>query len=124
MAVPNAVCQKVESIPLFVCEWLFLSLGRIPRPFASHGRRAQVMRPVGRRRTTGDVRLGLESYLVLASYRLGPKWLDPDLIFRTHLALAKFKEAKIEDPATCFKGKTVRVTGEVVLYQGKPQIAV
>src|SRR5262249_40350904 len=43
-------------------------------------------------------------------------------VFISKDALAKFKEAKIDDPATYYKGKTVRVTGKVVLYQGKPQI--
>jgi|SRR6516165_10052444 DNA/RNA endonuclease YhcR with UshA esterase domain len=37
-------------------------------------------------------------------------------------ALAKFKEAKIDDPAAHFKGKTVRVEGKVVLYRDKPEI--
>ncbi len=37
-------------------------------------------------------------------------------------ALAKFKEAKIDDPAAHFKGKTVRAEGKVVLYQNRPEI--
>jgi DNA/RNA endonuclease YhcR with UshA esterase domain len=37
-------------------------------------------------------------------------------------ALARFKEAKIDDPAAHFKGKTVRVEGKVVLYREKPEI--
>jgi uncharacterized protein (TIGR03067 family) len=37
-------------------------------------------------------------------------------------ALAKFKEAKIENPAAHFKGKTVQVTGKVVLYNNRPEI--
>jgi uncharacterized protein (TIGR03067 family) len=37
-------------------------------------------------------------------------------------ALDKFKAAGIEDPAAHFKGKTVRVTGTVSLYQNRPQI--
>jgi DNA/RNA endonuclease YhcR with UshA esterase domain len=36
----------------------------------------------------------------------------------------KFKEAKVDDPAAQFKGKTVRVTGTVKLYRDKPEIAV
>ncbi len=39
-------------------------------------------------------------------------------------ALAKFKEAKIDDPAAHYKGKVVRVVGEVVLYQNRPEIKV
>ena len=37
-------------------------------------------------------------------------------------ALTKFKEAKIDDPAAHFKGKTVRAEGKVVLYQKHPEI--
>jgi DNA/RNA endonuclease YhcR with UshA esterase domain len=36
----------------------------------------------------------------------------------------KFGEAKIDDPAAHFKGKTVRVTGTVKLYREKPEIVV
>jgi DNA/RNA endonuclease YhcR with UshA esterase domain len=39
-------------------------------------------------------------------------------------ALEKFREAKIEDPAAHFKGKTILVTGKVTIYREKPQIAV
>jgi len=39
-------------------------------------------------------------------------------------ALKKFQEAKIDDPAAHFKGKTILVTGKVTLYREKPQIAV
>ena len=38
--------------------------------------------------------------------------------------LAKFKKAKVEDPAEHFKGKTIRVTGTVKLYNNRPEIAV
>jgi DNA/RNA endonuclease YhcR with UshA esterase domain len=37
-------------------------------------------------------------------------------------ALKKFKDAKIEDPAAHFKGKTVRVKGTVKLFHEKPEI--
>jgi DNA/RNA endonuclease YhcR with UshA esterase domain len=37
-------------------------------------------------------------------------------------ALAKFKEAKIDDPAAYFKGKTVEVKGKVTLYREHPEI--
>jgi DNA/RNA endonuclease YhcR with UshA esterase domain len=37
-------------------------------------------------------------------------------------ALAKFKEAKIDDPAAFFKGKTVEVKGKVTLYREHPEI--
>jgi DNA/RNA endonuclease YhcR with UshA esterase domain len=37
-------------------------------------------------------------------------------------ALAKFKEAKIDDPSSHFKGKLVRAQGKVVLYQNRPEI--
>jgi DNA/RNA endonuclease YhcR with UshA esterase domain len=39
-------------------------------------------------------------------------------------ATAKFKEAKIDDPAVHFIGKTIRVTGKVVLFKDKPEIKV
>src|SRR5262249_54436469 len=38
--------------------------------------------------------------------------------------LAKFKKAKIDDPAAFYKGKILRVTGTVTEYQKKPQIKV
>ena len=39
-------------------------------------------------------------------------------------ALARFKEARIDDPAAHFKGKTIKVTGKVTLYQERPEIKV
>jgi DNA/RNA endonuclease YhcR with UshA esterase domain len=39
-------------------------------------------------------------------------------------ALAKFKEAKVNDPREHFKGKVVRVTGTVTKNRDKPQIKV
>jgi len=44
-------------------------------------------------------------------------------VFINRDALAKFKEAKL-DPAADFKGKTVQVTGKVVLYNKHPEIVV
>ena len=38
--------------------------------------------------------------------------------------VAKFKEARVDDPAAHFKGKTILVTGKVTLYQERPQIRV
>jgi DNA/RNA endonuclease YhcR with UshA esterase domain len=43
-------------------------------------------------------------------------------VFLDKESLAKFKEAKIEDPAAHFKGKTVQVKGKVTLYRDRPQI--
>lgn len=37
-------------------------------------------------------------------------------------ATAKFKDAKIDDPAAHFKGKTVEVKGKVTLFKDRPQI--
>jgi DNA/RNA endonuclease YhcR with UshA esterase domain len=37
---------------------------------------------------------------------------------------ARFTEAKIDDPATHFKGKVIRVTGTVSLRENRPQIEV
>src|SRR5262245_5521260 len=45
-------------------------------------------------------------------------------VFIDQEALAKFKEAKIEDPAVEFKGKTVQVKGKVTLYRDRPEIKV
>jgi DNA/RNA endonuclease YhcR with UshA esterase domain len=45
-------------------------------------------------------------------------------VFISKEALPKFREAKIDDPAAHFKGKTILVTGKVTLYREKPQIAV
>jgi N-acetylneuraminic acid mutarotase len=45
-------------------------------------------------------------------------------VFIPAAALGTFKAAKIDDPRTYYKGKTVRVTGTVTLYREKPQIKV
>ena len=37
---------------------------------------------------------------------------------------ARFKDAGIDDPAAHFKGKTIRVTGTVVVHENRPRIAV
>jgi DNA/RNA endonuclease YhcR with UshA esterase domain len=37
-------------------------------------------------------------------------------------AMAKFKEAKIDDPEKHFKGKLVQATGKVVMYRDRPEI--
>jgi DNA/RNA endonuclease YhcR with UshA esterase domain len=45
-------------------------------------------------------------------------------VFIPEEAVEKFKKAKVEDPRTHFKGKTILVTGTVTLYREKPQIKV
>ena len=45
-------------------------------------------------------------------------------VFIDKEALAKFKEAKIDDPAAHFKGKAIKVTGKVTLYHERPEIKV
>lgn len=45
-------------------------------------------------------------------------------VFIGREAMAKFKEAKIPDPAARYKGKTIVVRGKVTLHREKPQIAV
>jgi DNA/RNA endonuclease YhcR with UshA esterase domain len=45
-------------------------------------------------------------------------------VFLDKEALAKFKEAKIEDPAGHYQGKTIQVKGKVKLYRDRPEIAV
>jgi hypothetical protein len=45
-------------------------------------------------------------------------------VFLPKETAAKFKQAKIDDPAAQFKGKTIRVTGTVSLYRKRPQIRV
>jgi DNA/RNA endonuclease YhcR with UshA esterase domain len=45
-------------------------------------------------------------------------------VFIDKEAIAKYKEAKIEDPATQFKGKTIQVKGKVTLYRDRPEIKV
>jgi DNA/RNA endonuclease YhcR with UshA esterase domain len=42
----------------------------------------------------------------------------------TETGKGKFKEAKIDDPAGYFKGKTIRVTGVVTVKGNQPQIEV
>jgi hypothetical protein len=45
-------------------------------------------------------------------------------LFISGTTLEKFKKAKIDDPKTFYKGKTVHATGTVTLYQEKPQIKI
>ncbi len=51
---------------------------------------------------------------------------DPDnlAVAVTSIGKANFKEAKIDDPAGYFKGKTIRVTGTVILTKNRPAIEV
>jgi DNA/RNA endonuclease YhcR with UshA esterase domain len=37
-------------------------------------------------------------------------------------ALANFKKAKIDDPATHFRGKTIEAKGKVVLFKDRPEL--
>jgi DNA/RNA endonuclease YhcR with UshA esterase domain len=45
-------------------------------------------------------------------------------VFIPEAALAKFKEAKIDDPREFYKGKVIRVTGTVTAFKDKPQIKI
>jgi DNA/RNA endonuclease YhcR with UshA esterase domain len=45
-------------------------------------------------------------------------------VFIGRTGLDKFARAKIDDPATHFKGKTIRVSGTVKLYMNRPEIVV
>jgi DNA/RNA endonuclease YhcR with UshA esterase domain len=49
---------------------------------------------------------------------------DNFAIFISKDVLPKFKEAKIDDPADFYKGKTIRVTGTVTVYDGAPRIEI
>ena len=42
----------------------------------------------------------------------------------TEIGKGKFSEAKVDDPAGHFKGKTIRVTGAVTVKDYQPQIEV
>ena len=65
--------------------------------------------------------------------RRGEIYLDSEEDFKDEKNLAvvlnragaaRFKKAGIDDPAGHFKGKTIRVTGTVVLHEGRPRIVV
>ncbi|MDX1944170.1 MAG: hypothetical protein SFU86_02085 [Pirellulaceae bacterium] len=45
-------------------------------------------------------------------------------VFIPTSALKRFKEAQIDDVATHFRGKTIRVAGTVMLFKDKPQIKI
>jgi DNA/RNA endonuclease YhcR with UshA esterase domain len=45
-------------------------------------------------------------------------------VFIPKESVEKFKKAKIDNPGMHFKGKTIRVTGTVILYREKPEIKV
>jgi DNA/RNA endonuclease YhcR with UshA esterase domain len=49
---------------------------------------------------------------------------DNFTVFIAKEVLPKFKEAKIDDPADYYKGKTIRVTGTVTVYDGEPRIEI
>jgi DNA/RNA endonuclease YhcR with UshA esterase domain len=49
---------------------------------------------------------------------------DNFTVFINKTGTDSLKEAKIEDPEAHFKGKTIRVTGTVVLYKDRPEIIV
>jgi DNA/RNA endonuclease YhcR with UshA esterase domain len=49
---------------------------------------------------------------------------DNFTIFLPGGVLEKFKDAQIEDPAIFYMGKTIRVTGVVILVDEKPQIKI
>ena len=42
----------------------------------------------------------------------------------TETGKGKFREVKIDDPAGHFKGRTIRVTGKVIVKDNQPQIEV
>jgi hypothetical protein len=42
----------------------------------------------------------------------------------TDVGKGRFGEAKLDDPAGHFKGKTIRVTGKVIVKGSQPQIEV
>ncbi len=52
------------------------------------------------------------------------KSADNFTIFIAKEVLAKFKDTKIDNPADFYKGKTIRVTGTVTMYDGKSRIEV
>ena len=52
------------------------------------------------------------------------KSADNFTIYIAKEVLPKFKEAKIDDPTDYYKGKTIRVTGTVTVYEDKPRIEV
>jgi DNA/RNA endonuclease YhcR with UshA esterase domain len=43
-------------------------------------------------------------------------------VFIPEEVVEKFKKAKVDDPKTFYKGKTVHVTGTVTMFREKPQI--
>ncbi len=63
----------------------------------------------------------------------GEIYLDSEENFRdsknlgvvvTRAGAAKFKEAGVDDPAEHFRGKTIRVTGTVIIKEERPRIEV
>jgi DNA/RNA endonuclease YhcR with UshA esterase domain len=65
--------------------------------------------------------------------RRGEIYLDSEEDFRdkknlavvvTRAGAGLFKEAGVEDPAAHFKGKTIRVSGTVIVKEGRPRIEV
>ena len=48
---------------------------------------------------------------------------DNFTLFIDHAAMAKFKEAGIDDPSSHFRGKKVHATGKVAKFRDRPQIA-
>jgi len=52
------------------------------------------------------------------------KAADNFTVFINNVGVARLREAKIDDPITYYKDKTIRVTGVVKLYRERPELVV
>jgi hypothetical protein len=110
-------CLPLVAVVLFVAT-----------PFASS---AEPIPPAEAAKMVGEevtVLLTIES----SSLRDGRCFLNSESNFRSadnftlfidRDAMAKFKEAGIDDPSSHFRGKTVHADGKVAEFRGRPQIS-
>lgn len=104
---------------------------------ADHGAGAEEkpLSPIEARKRVHD-RITLQMFVKAAKNRLEKRkeiYLDSETDFKDakNMAVvinaegaARFKKAGIDEPASHFKGKTIRVTGIVTLDEGRPRIVV
>ena len=104
--------------------WLWLSTARSEEP-------AKALAPAEAAKKVNEVVTVQMEVKSATTTKTGVSYLNSETDFKSDKnftifidkgASAKFKGAKIEDPAAHFKGKTIEVKGKVTLFKEKAQI--
>jgi DNA/RNA endonuclease YhcR with UshA esterase domain len=97
-------------------------------PWVSLARADDAPKPIGPAEAAKKVgeQVTLRMAVKSATLRSGVCFLNSEEDFKDAKNFTIFfdKEAKIDDPATHYKGKTIQVKGKVKLYRERPEIAV